>query len=345
MNNRAEWVIDPPAVPGGPRRFARRALQQPGEGGKVLVSAVASIPDPSRPPDSPLPVVRPVGADLDDETIDIRLAPGLKLDNWNRGDYRLTDGQVLADQTRSLTLVGTLLPPGTDRVFRRMPVMRTSVANAEFAVTEQTAWRFDADRAKATVRVGVRVRRGTVFQFALRTPPAYAFVGVNSSPEDLAVHSARAGGVVTVEFAAAPGRASGRVDVRVRRPRPPSRHHRPCPSRRSLPSGRPSGRGYLPCVRGRSGTSTRSRESARTRRAGWTWRNRAPGRRGRGLPLPGVYPRWPTESHAGPAGVLSRYLDERCHPPGCVTWQDDVHRPRPGGRVRFVDDRRVGRRG
>ena len=125
VNNRAGWVLDPPTATGGPRRL-RVMLHQPGAGGKILVSAVAPFPDSSRPPGAPLPIVRPVGAVLDDEVLELRLVPGLRLDGWNTGDYRLTDSQVLADQTRALSLVGTLLPPGADRQFRRAPQLRVS---------------------------------------------------------------------------------------------------------------------------------------------------------------------------------------------------------------------------
>ncbi len=200
VNNRAAWAIEPPETAGGPRRL-RVTLHQPGAGGKVLVSGAAPFPDPSRPADAPLPVVRPVGAILDDEAIEIRLAPGLKSTSWNPGDYRVSDSQVLIDQTRTLTLTGTLLPPGANQSFRRPPTLRARVSESEFTTTEQTAWRFDADRVTATVRVGVRVRRGMLFQFGLRVPAEYALARVSSSPDELVAYSGTAAGVATVELA------------------------------------------------------------------------------------------------------------------------------------------------
>ena len=111
VNNRAGWTVEAPTTPGGPRRL-RVVLRQPGAGGKVLVSAVAPVADREQPANSPLPVVRPVNANLDDEAIEIHVAPGQKLENWHAGDYRLTDAQQFADQSRTLSLTGTMLPPG-----------------------------------------------------------------------------------------------------------------------------------------------------------------------------------------------------------------------------------------
>ncbi|MCE9562954.1 MAG: hypothetical protein K8U57_13000 [Planctomycetes bacterium] len=200
MNNRAGWTVDPPAGPNLPRRL-RVTLRQPGAGGKILISAVAPFPDQSRPHDSPLPGVRPIGAVLDDETLDIRIAPGLNIENWNPGDYRLTDTQTLPDQTRTLALTGTLLPPGTDRPFRRLPMLVPSEIDREFTTTEYVAWRFDTDRVMASVRVALRVRRGPLFAFALTVPPGYALSRVTSAPDELVSYSGTNANTVVVELA------------------------------------------------------------------------------------------------------------------------------------------------
>ena len=165
------------------------------------MSGVAPFPDPSRPTDAPLPVVRPVNSSLDEEAIEIKLAPGMKPVNWNPGDYRVTDLQVLIDRSRTFTLTGTLLPPGASRTFRRLPALHAAVSETEFTTTEQTSWRFNADRSAATVRIGVHVRRGTLFQFGLRVPGGYALARVGSSPDELIAHTGTAERVATVEFA------------------------------------------------------------------------------------------------------------------------------------------------
>jgi hypothetical protein len=200
VNNRAGWVIEPPSAPGMPR-VLRVTLRQPGAGGKVLISTVAPFPDSTRPADAPLPIVRPIGANLGEETIELHFAPGLKLGYWHPGDYRLTDSQTLADQTRVLTLAGTLAPPGVDRLFRRPPEVRTTAVEAEFTTTEQIAWRFDADRVSARVRVGLQVRRGPLFQFTLHPPSGYSLARVSSTPDELVSYTATSGTGVTVEFA------------------------------------------------------------------------------------------------------------------------------------------------
>jgi len=178
-NNRAGWTVDPPVVPGGPRQV-RVSLRQPGPGGKVLVTAVAPFPDPARP-DAPLPVVRPLNAVIDEEKIDLRVAPGLKVESWAPGDYRLTDAVAPTplfpfgpgEQSRVLALVGTLLPAGSNEAFRRMPVVRTAPAEADFTTLERLEWAIDPTRTVLIARVSVRVRHGPLFQIAVRPPPGF----------------------------------------------------------------------------------------------------------------------------------------------------------------------------
>lgn len=205
VNNRAGWVIESPEPSGGPRTL-RVTLHQPGAGGKVLISAVAPFPDSTRPPasprspQSPMPCVRPVGANLDDERIEIRLTPGLKPVNWHAGDYRLTDTQVLADLGRSLTLTGTMLPAGTNQPFRRLPALSVAPDEVDFSTVEEIVWRFDVDRAAITARVNLRIRRGTLFQFSLRAPAGYGFIRASATQEDLLSHAESSAGTTTVEF-------------------------------------------------------------------------------------------------------------------------------------------------
>lgn len=200
VNNRAGWTVEAPTVPAGPR-LLRVMLRQPGAGGKVLVSAVAPFPDRERPADSPLPVVRPVNANLDDEAIEIHFAPGQKLETWHAGDYRLTDAQQLADQSRSFSLIGTMLPPGVDRLFRHMPTLRIAAAEADYTTMERLTWRLGMDRATASLHVAVRVRRGALFELAMLLPESYPVSRVGSSPDDLIAHHDVAGRTTRIEFA------------------------------------------------------------------------------------------------------------------------------------------------
>ena len=216
-NNRAGWTVDPPSAPGGPRRV-RVSLRQPGPGGKVLVTAVAPFPDPARPA-APLPAVRPLNAVLDDEKLELRVAPGLKVDAWAPGDYRLTDAATppagAAEQPRVLALVGTLLPPGADEPFRRMPTVRAAPAEAEFTTHERLEWELGPARAVLVARVTVRVRRGPLFQIAVRAPPAFALDrGASNSDELVAYVGALTAGQHAVEFAR-PLAAGQQAEVRL----------------------------------------------------------------------------------------------------------------------------------
>ncbi len=175
-NNRAGWVVDPPLVPNGPRRV-RVSLRQPGPGGKILINAVAPLPDPARPADAPLLAVRPLGAVIESEAVELRVAPGLRIDSWAPGDYRLIDAVSpplgALDQARVLSLVGTLLPGGTDEAFRRMPSVRTVAPDVEFTTVERLEWTPGATRSSLVARVRVRVVRGPLFQLTVRPLPGF----------------------------------------------------------------------------------------------------------------------------------------------------------------------------
>jgi hypothetical protein len=200
VNNRASWSVESTGW-FTDRRQLRVTLRQPGTGGKVLITATAPLPVPTPSVGMPLPMIRPLNGNLTSESLEVRLAPGLKLVEWNPGDYRLTDSQLLPDQTRQLNLVGTLTPVGVIQRFRRPPVLRTTLTEADFITTEQIAWRFEAGRIQAGVRIGLRVRRGPLFQFGLTLPPGYQLHRVQSTPDDLIVYTGGTAATVTVEFA------------------------------------------------------------------------------------------------------------------------------------------------
>jgi hypothetical protein len=189
-NNRAGWVVDPPTVPNGPRRL-RVSLRQPGPGGKVVITAVAPLPDAARP-DAPLPVVRPLDAVLDDEKLEVRFGPGLKVESWAPGDYRLTDAvhppPGAADQTRVLSLTGALLRPGASDAFRRPPTVRVTPTEAEFITLERLEWELGSARSVLVARVGLRVRRGPLFQLTVRPPPGFALDRTASASDELIAH-------------------------------------------------------------------------------------------------------------------------------------------------------------
>ncbi len=199
VSNRAGWSVDQIGATGGQRQL-RVNLNQPGIGGKVMVSCMGPFPDPTRTADSPLPMIRPVGALLDDETLEINLSPDLKPVRWIPGDFRLADSQIHPDQSQKLILNGTLLPSGAERVFRQPPTLTVSSTEPEFAAKEQISWRFDADHAIAQVQLGIRVRRGPLFRVILRPPSGYTFIKAGSPREDLISFSAFSAGAVLVEF-------------------------------------------------------------------------------------------------------------------------------------------------
>jgi hypothetical protein len=200
-NNRAGWIVEPAVVAGGPRRV-RVSLRQPGPGGKIQITAIAPFPDSTRPPESPLPAVRPLGAVIENESVEVRIAPNFKIESWNAGDYRLTETATALDQNRVLTLVGTLLAPGSDDTFRRMPTVRTATLDAEFTSFERLQWRLSASGSSLVARVAIRVQRGPLFQLAIRPPPGYTLARTTSLNEDLLTHTNPANaGTQVIDFA------------------------------------------------------------------------------------------------------------------------------------------------
>jgi hypothetical protein len=254
-NNRAGWTVDPPTAPGGPRRV-RVSLRQPGPGGKVLVTAVAPFPDSVRSgyendhslndrshnnrADAPLPAVRPQNAVLDDEKLELRIAPGLKVESWMPGDYRLveatnTTGGVgglatgALDPARVLVLVGTLLPPNVDEAHRRMPTVRTAPAEAEFTSYERLAWDLDVARAVVVARLSVRVRRGPLFQLIVRPPPGFVLDRGATGSDELVAHIGAPGAAGQVVEFARPLATGQQAEVRLEFRGPGARPGEPVP--------------------------------------------------------------------------------------------------------------------
>jgi len=174
--DRAGWRVDPVV------RELRVALRQPSGGGKVRISAVAPLPPRGKA--APLPVVRPVGAVVADERLDVRVGPALELESWDAGDYRLTESAVAPDGARTLRLVGSLRPAAGDDVFRRPPAVRVAGSETDFSTDEAVEWRVEGGRTHLAARVKVRVVRGALFRIAVRTPPGFTPDPPTSMPED-----------------------------------------------------------------------------------------------------------------------------------------------------------------
>ena len=141
------------------------------------------------------------------------------MDAWAPGDYRLTDAATplvgAIEQPRVLALVGTLLPPGADEPFRRMPAVRTAPAEAEFTTYERLEWELDPARAVLVARVTVRVRRGPLFQIVVRPPPKFTHDPTATGADELVEHVGALGaGQYAVEFAR-PLAAGQQAEVRL----------------------------------------------------------------------------------------------------------------------------------
>src|SRR5262249_47670156 len=176
--NRAGWQVVPGASADKPARL-RVSLRQPGTGGKVLITAVAPLTA------GPLPMIRPAGAIMGEERIDVRVHPDLKLVGWSPGDYRLTENVLGPEQGRLLSWVGSLLPAGADESFRRPPAVFTEASGHDFTTREAVEWRVENGYLVLVARVWVRVRRGPLFGLTLQTPTGFERRRVTAGTDDL----------------------------------------------------------------------------------------------------------------------------------------------------------------
>jgi hypothetical protein len=181
VNNRAGWQVD-----AGTRKL-RVQLRQPGTGGKVLVTAVAPFPPPGEA--AALPIIRPVGAIVGEEKIEVRIHPDLKLGVIEEADFRVTDSVLGTDQYRTVYLTGTLLPPQSSSAAREPPKIHVTGSEPEFATTEAVECRVRGQRIYLSVRLGVHVRRGDLFRLEVKSPKGFAFDRATATPADLVNHA------------------------------------------------------------------------------------------------------------------------------------------------------------
>lgn len=167
-------------------RLLRIGLRQPANSGKVAINAVSAIP--GRGLDAALPMIRPAQAIGHTERLDLRISSGLELERFDPADYRITESSLMPDGSRSMVLVGSLLPPGSALAFRRMPSLRLSGAGTDFTTRESLEWKIDRDKVHLTARVEVKVRRGLLFRLAFRTPPGLAVDRIATGTEEAAPH-------------------------------------------------------------------------------------------------------------------------------------------------------------
>jgi hypothetical protein len=130
-------------------------------------------------------MIRPVGAAVGDERVEVRVHPDLKLTGWSPGDYRLTENAAGAEQGRVLTWVGSLLPAGVEAPFRRPPAVSVTTGDREFSTHEAVEWRAEDGYFVLVARVSVRVRRGPLFGLTVHTPPGFERRRVTAGTDDL----------------------------------------------------------------------------------------------------------------------------------------------------------------
>ncbi|MCU0704910.1 MAG: hypothetical protein MUF18_13115 [Fimbriiglobus sp.] len=117
------------------------------------------------------------------DTIEVVLSPEFKLDGWTANEYR--PAVNMTGKSLKLQFAGSLAQPdGT----RRPPAVRIRSAEPEIATDESLTWHVGPGRTRLTATVRVKVVRGPLPQFAVRTAPGYVLESVAVVPEDAAVN-------------------------------------------------------------------------------------------------------------------------------------------------------------
>jgi hypothetical protein len=177
VNGREGWRVMPGSS-GRPQRLVVK-LREPAAGGRVVVTAVAPFPADGEP--WPCPSARPVAAATADETVEIRLGPDVRLDGWDRGDFRPAQAAAPGGGF-ALSFKGTLA--AGESPARRLPAVRARPAGPEFATTEEIEWRIEPVRSRLTCRFRVKVLRGPLGQIAFRLPPGFIPEPTAVMPDD-----------------------------------------------------------------------------------------------------------------------------------------------------------------
>jgi hypothetical protein len=214
-----------PGTFNGRKRIAVR-LHDPVTIGQLKLTASAPIAAGGKS-DWHSPAAHLVGATQRGETVSLRLAPELRLDDLQPGSFRLVRNSFATDGSQVLTLDSTLHAEGRPTGVR--PAARFGTPATEFSVGQRTVWDVGAERATLTSQMTVNVRRGSLSRLGLQVPPGWEVEQVEAVPRDAGPtwSWSEAGSNMDVEFAKPLAAGSAvRLSVRLRGPGPDLAHGR-----------------------------------------------------------------------------------------------------------------------
>jgi hypothetical protein len=116
------------------------------------------------------------------ENLSLRLHPDLRFENWQAGDYRLTQSAAEPGGWQAFSLVGGGLEKG--QAVKR-PSLRLGAQPADFKVRQQLWWQVGTSASSLTAWLHYDVMRGRLFQLPVALPPGWEVDRVEMSPPDL----------------------------------------------------------------------------------------------------------------------------------------------------------------
>lgn len=116
------------------------------------------------------------------ETLSLRLASDLRFENWQAGDYRLTQSTAEPGGWQVFMLVGGGLESG--QALKR-PSLRVSAQPADFKVRQQLWWQVGTPANSVTAWLHYDVTRGRLFQLPVALPVGWEVDRVETTPTDL----------------------------------------------------------------------------------------------------------------------------------------------------------------
>lgn len=166
---RASWSVEAATSMKQPRTL--RVTLPPASTARLAIQALTPPPSPGM---LELPSVRPQQTLLVRETIDVRVAPEWKLEQFIPGDYRMTNTSLANDQSRLLTLQGHWLPSAAQWTDRKSPQLYLAPAEPVFAAAyEQLVWDLEHSPPRLNVRLRLVVKKGPLCQFRCYGPEGY----------------------------------------------------------------------------------------------------------------------------------------------------------------------------
>jgi hypothetical protein len=162
------WEFTPGLTPGAPATLRIR-LPEPYQGSALPVHLHCLAPLRRGQPWTS-PSVEVVGAVPRGETLQLQVAPELRLDDWQAGDYDLVKSAATPGG-QVLTLQMGLGQPAAPDTSRRRPRAWIQMQEPEFRVRQINWWRIRPENSALTVQLSYEVLRGRLFRLPIALPP------------------------------------------------------------------------------------------------------------------------------------------------------------------------------